>query len=378
MDTVPDASIVRHFSTLTDPRRERCKRHKLLDIVVIAICAVVCGADNWVDVALFGRCKEKWFRTFLELPNGIPSHDTFGDVFARLNPKEFQRCFTGWVQAIAVLTQGQVVGIDGKTVRRSHDHGAGKKAIHMVNVWASASNLILSQEKVAEKSNEITAIPELLRLLEVRGCIVTIDAMGCQRNIAQQIVEQGGDYVLAVKENQPALCGEVRDLFQGAQKLGWEGVPFTHHETAGKNHGRIEHRDCWAVDDPKALQYIEEAPKWAGLCSVAMVRAERRIGETVTVDTRYYISSLPADAQRILRATRTHWGIENSVHWILDMAFREDESRIRKDHGPENFALLRQIALNLLKQEHTIKHGVKAKRLTAGWDEAYLLKVLLG
>lgn len=378
MERVQGASIVEHFGSLPDPRIERCKRHKLLDIIVIAICGVICGADTWVDIALFGRAKERWFRTFLELPNGIPSHDTFGDVFARLNPEEFQRCFVDWVQAIAVVTRGQVVAIDGKALRRSHDQGAGKGAIHMVNVWASANNLVLGQEKVAEKSNEITAVPALLRLLDLEGYIVTIDAMGCQREIAQQIVAQGGDYVLAVKENQPALYEEVRDLFQGAQELGWEAVPFTHHKTLGKNHGRVERRACWAIGDPQALQYIQERPQWAGLRSVAMVKAERRMGDHTSVETRYFISSLPADAPRLLQTTRTHWGIENSVHWILDIAFREDESRIRKDNGPQNFALLRQIALNLLKQEGSVKHGIKAKRLNAGWDEAYLLKVLLG
>jgi predicted transposase YbfD/YdcC len=371
------APIVEYFQALDDPRIERTKRHNLSDIVTIAICGTICGADNWVDIELFGNCKEEWFKSFLELPNGIPSHDTFTDVFARLDPEQFQSCFIEWVQAVAQLTQGEVVAIDGKTVRRSHDRTLGKPAIHMVNVWASANGLALGQAKVDQKSNEITAIPKLLQLLELAGCIVTIDAMGCQTEIAREIVEAEADYLLAVKENQGNLYEDVRDLFQGAEEFGFEGVPYDYARTVNKNHGRIETRQCWVITDPTCLDYIQNRQQWAKLDAVVKVTAHRETGAETSVQSRYYISSLAGQAKTLLEAARSHWSIENSLHWTLDVTFREDHSRVRKDHGPQNLAVLRQIALNLLKKENTLKRGIQGKRHKAGWVEDYLLKVLL-
>lgn len=369
-------SIGQHFNDLADPRIDRTKHHQLLDIIAIAICGVICGADNWVDLELFGRSKEAWLKRFLSLPNGIPSHDTFGRVFARLDPGKFAQCFTSWVKAVNQLTQGQVIAIDGKTLRRSHDRANGKGAIHLVSAWASANHLVLGQLKVADKSNEITAIPELLEVLEVSGCIVTIDAMGCQKAIARQIVEQGADYVLALKENQGQLYQEVTDTLESGLGSGFAGLEHDFHQTVGKGHGRIETRQCWVVSDPAVLEYLNQGGAWEGLRSVALVRAKRAVGEKEEVENRYYISSLPGNARQLLEATRTHWEIENCVHWVLDIAFDEDNSRVRQGNAPQNLAVVRHLALNLLKMEQTSKGGVKARRKRAGWDEDYLLKVL--
>lgn len=369
-------SIGGHFNQLEDPRMDRTKRHQLLDIIAIAICGVICGADSWVDLELFGRSKEEWLKRFLSLPNGIPSHDTFGRVFAGLDPEQFAQCFTGWVKAVSQLTQGQIIAIDGKTLRRSHDRANGKSAIHMVSAWAAANHLVLGQVKVDDKSNEITAIPELLAVLDLAGCIVTIDAMGCQKGIASQIVEQGADYVLALKENQGGLHQEVTDTFERGLRSGFEGLEHDFQQTVGKGHGRIETRQCWVVSDPEVLEYLNGGGMWEGLRSVALVRAKRVVGNKEEVEDRYYISTLPGDARRLLEATRTHWEIENCVHWVLDIAFDEDSCRVRQGNAPQNFAVVRHIALNLLKMEQTSKGGVKAKRKRAGWDEDYLLKVL--
>jgi predicted transposase YbfD/YdcC len=378
MNDEPTAAISNHFASLEDPRIDRTKLHQLLDIIVIAICAIICGADDWVEVELFGQAKLPWLRTFLALPHGIPSHDTFGRVFARLNPAQFEQCFLEWVQAVADITRGQVVAIDGKVLRGSREAVLGKAGIDMVSAWATANHLVLGQVKVEDKSNEITAIPKLLHMLELAGCIVTIDAIGCQREIAEAIVELAADYVLAVKENQGHLYEDVKGLFDAAEEMAFKDVPHDYCQTIDKGHGRLEIRRCWTISDPQHVGYLRNLAGWRNLRTIVKVVDERHVNGETTLRTRYFVSSLTGGARQLLKAVRRHWGIENSLHWVLDIAFREDDSRVRKDNGPANFAILRHIALNLLKQEKSTKVGVKAKRLKAGWDEPYLLKVLLG
>ena len=372
----PLCTIMHHFSKLDDPRVERTKKHQLFDIVVITICAVIGDADTWVEVADFGQDREKWFRTFLDLPHGIPSHDTFGRVFRYLDPQQWQTCFLSWIQAVSQVTGGQIVPIDGKTLRRSHDKTLGKKAIHMVSAWASENRVVLGQVKVDEKSNEITAIPALLEMLAISGCIVTIDAMGCQKDIASKVIDKEAHYVLALKDNQRKLYEAVQALFAKVQQGSL--APHTYHKTEEKSHGRQEIRECWTISDPNVIAALPNFSAWKGLQTVAMVRAKQQRGDKIRTDDRFYISSLPGEAEKILQAVRTHWNIENSLHWVLDIAFAEDECRIRKEHGAQNFAVLRHLALNLLKQETTVKSGIKAKRKKANRSEDYLLKVLDG
>jgi len=378
----PAAVDVRpYFADLPDPRVERTKRHALLDIVTIALCAVICGADSWVEIAQFGQTKEAWLRTFLALPGGIPCHDTFGRVFAKLDPEAFARCFLAWIQAVVGAPGAQVVAVDGKTLRRSHDRGKGKAALHLVSAWATTNHLVLGQVATEAKSNEITAIPLLLGALDLRGTTVTIDAMGCQTAIAKQIIDQGGDYVLALKDNQATLAAAVTDSFALARQTAFADLAatdFAAWRTVDKDHGRLELRQYWTISDPAILAYVNPTGAWAGLRSIGMVETERRVGEEVSVEARYYLSSHrgAATAAGFAGAVRGHWGIENQLHWVLDIAFREDESRARVGHSAHNLAVLRHIALNLLRQEHTARCGVKAKRLLAGWDENYLRKVL--
>ncbi len=370
-------AIEQHFGDLEDPRIDRTKLHKLVDILVIAICAVIAGADNWEDVEEFGKVRLEWFKTFLELPNGIPSHDTFNRVFARLDPEQFQASFLSWMRAVSQILGGQVIAIDGKVVRRSHDGGIGKAAIDMVSAWATANHLVLGQIKVDEKSNEITAIPQLLEALEVAGCIVTIDAMGCQTEIAEQIMAREAEYVLALKENQGNLYEDVVRLFDDLESSQYQAYEFDYDKTVNKDHGRIEIRECWTISDLQVLQHLRGFANWKNLATVSRIRSERRIDAERSCEDRYHITSLRG-AKHILRCVRSHWGIENELHWTLDLAFDEDRCRVRKDHGAENFAVLRHIALNLLKQEKTCKRGMKGKRLLAGWNQDYLLKVLAG
>lgn len=366
-------SIADHFATLKDPRIERSKDHLLIDILTIAMLAVICGADGWVGIETYGKAKVSWLQTFLALPNGIPSHDTFGRVFARLDPEHLQRCFLQWVRAVSRLTEGEVIAIDGKTVRRSYDAGGDKGAIHRVSAWASQNRLVLGQRKVDAKSNEITAIPQLLEVLDIHGCIVTLDAMGTQTAIAQQIVDQGGDYVLALKGNQGNLFEDVQQLFKWAQWQAFQDIEHDFYETIESGHGRLEKRRCWSLGQ---VEELIDAHKWPQLTSIAMVEAIRTCEGKTSREVRYYISSLAPDAQRLADSIRTHWSIENPLHWVLDVAFHEDECRIRTGHAPENFTLLRHLALSALNQETTAKVGVKNKRLRAGWDNYYLLQVL--
>jgi predicted transposase YbfD/YdcC len=376
MPKKPLEAIEEHFGKVNDPRKERTKDHKLIDIIAIAICGVICGAEGWVDIEVFGNSKIHWLATFLELPNGIPSHDTFGRVFSLIDAQQFQLAFYEWVCAVNDLVQGQVINIDGKCLRGSDDERLGKRAIYMVSAWAVENEIVLGQRKVDEKSNEITAIPELLKMLAISGCLVTIDAMGTQTNIAKTIVEAKADYVLSVKENQGHLLEDISTLFAVDQAQDFKYASYEYKQTINKGHGRIEVRECWSTSNPEYLKLIRGLENWIGLQSISMVICTRIIAGRETREVRYYISSLLSNAERILQAVRKHWSIENKLHWILDVALNEDRSRVRKDQAPENFAVLRHIALNLLKQEKTSKGGIHAKQFQAALREDYLLKVL--
>jgi predicted transposase YbfD/YdcC len=343
--------------------------------VAIAICAVVAGADSWDDIEDFGHAKIDWLKSFLDLPNGIPHHDTFRRLFERLDPGEFQKGFLGWIGALHEATERQVIAIDGKTLRRSFDRARGKSALHMVHAWATANHLLLGQVAVDEKSNEITAIPVLLKMLEISGAIVTIDAMGCQKEIARTIRGRKADYVLALKANHERLFEQVVAFWDGACARLRKGPDIRYHRAWFKGHGRDEARRCWATSD---LDWLEGREEWKDLKSVVMVEAERFIGDSLSVETRYYLSSLGNDAELLNGAVRSHWGVEDSLHWVLDVTFDEDRSRIRKENAPENFGLLRRLALCLLKKEPTSKRSIKGRRLRASWDEGYLRRVLCG
>lgn len=376
MPKKPLEAIEEHFSKVTDPRVDRTKEHKLIDMLVIAICAVICGAEGWTDIENYGNSKLPWLKSFLELPNGIPSHDTFGRVFSMLDAQQFQVAFYEWVLAVNEIVQGQIINIDGKRLAGSEDKFLGKRAIYMLSAWAEENEIVLGQRKVDEKSNEITAIPELLKILAISGCIVTIDAIGTQTDIAKTIVEAQADYVLSVKANQGHLFEDISVMFAVDQAHDFKYATLAHHQEVNKGHGRIEIRECWCTSEPAYLNLIRDRASWTALQSVAMVVSTRIVAGKQTKKVRYYISSLANDPKRLLHIVRRHWAIENELHWVLDVALNEDHSRVRKDQAPENLAVLRHIALNLLKQEKTAKGGIHAKQLQAAWKEDYLLKVL--
>lgn len=374
MPLLRDLTIGSYFAAVDDPRKERTRDHALLDIIVIALAAIICGADSWVAVAEFGRFKQAWLHTFLDLPNGIPSHDTFGRVFARIDPAQFQHSFVTWVQAIQQV-HGDVIAIDGKTHRRSHDHAHDHAALHLVSAWASENRLVLGQVAVDTKSNEITAIPMLLDLLDLRDCTVTIDAMGCQTAIATQIVARGGDYLLALKGNQPQMHADVVALFADARSARQPAYGMTHATTIDKGHGRIEQRQAFVISDPSVIAYLNDQDRWTGLRSVVVIESERTLNDVTTTEQRYYLSSRVLDPATANQQVRAHWGIENSVHWVLDVTFQEDASRIRTDHAPQNMAVLRHITLNLLRQEPS-RGSLKTKRFRCALSEDYLAQVL--
>lgn len=360
-------SPLRYFAELRDPRVERTREHLLEEILLMAIAAILSGANGWNEIEDYARCKREWLKSFLRLPGGIPSHDTFNRVFSALDPEELEKGFVAWVSSIAKLTAGEVVAIDGKALRGTLE--PGKKAIvHMVSAWANGNGLVLAQRKVDEKSNEITAIPKLLDALELSGTVVTIDAMGCQRGIAEKIAAKRADYILAVKKNQGHLLEEIKDSFQ---MLAADAVA----EEIDCGHGRVEQRTCSVIAD---LSLVEKAAEWASLQGLVRIEAERyhKVTGKTERETRYYITSLRPDAARLNRSIRQHWGIENKLHWVLDVAFGEDLSRKRTGHAAQNYSVLNRIALNLLKQEKTCKLGIRSKRLKAGWDNDYLLHLL--
>jgi len=367
-------TIKRHFTKLKDPRLNRRKRHLLIDIIVIAICAVICGCDTWQEIAVFGQRRRHWLQQFLRLPNGIPSHDTLERVFDRLDPHAFQACFRQWVQTLAETLRGPHIAIDGKTLRGSGPAGSGLGPLHLVSAWATAQHLTLGQVAVDGKSNEITAIPKLLELLDLHGALVTIDAMGCQREIAQQIVAGGGDYLLVVKDNQPNLLADIQACF--AKVLDGEpaGVLYDSCTTESRGHGRQEKRDYHIIQAPEG---IRNADAWTNLCVIGMCASERTAGGETTTEVRYFIGSKRAKARYYGQRLRGHWGIENSLHWQMDLTFREDASRISRRNGAENFALLRRLALTLLKR-HPEKRSVACKRLAAALDTDFLEEVLRG
>lgn len=371
MKSVNKNSIIYHLSEIEDPRIERTKFHNLTDIFAIAICAAICGCEHWTEIEEFGNIKKKWFKKFLELPNGIPSHDTIGRVFAAIDTKIFSEKFSNWTHCVKETLTDEIIAIDGKTLRRSFNKAANKAAIHMVNAWSSQNHMILGQLKTEEKSNEITAVPELLEWLDVKGCIVTLDAMHCQKKTVNKIAEKGGNYVIALKGNQGEFHQDVVDFFESSVANDY---PVKTVKTVEKNHGRIETRKVICCSE---LDWLNNKEKWKNLETIVCVNSTRKIGDKISNENRYYITSLPVEnIEKIAESIRKHWEVENKLHWVLDVAFREDDSRIRKDNAPANMAILRQIALNLLKKDETCTRGIKTKRKMAGWSEEFLIHLL--
>lgn len=365
-------SIIEHFSVLEDPRLDRNKKHEMIDVIVLCVCAMVSGANGWKDIEEFGINKLDWLRQFVPFENGIPVDDTIARIISALSVKGFQDCFSSWVDSVATRSDGDIIAIDGKTQRRSYDKKGQVKALHMVSAWACQNGVVMGQVKTDEKSNEITAIPELLSKLELSGCIVTIDAMGCQTKIAKQIIDAEGNYVLSLKGNQGLLSEAVRHYFEMARKKDFKGIEFQYDESIDKGHGRVEERRYWLVTD---LDTLPKPERWAGLASIGMVESTRHCGDSISTEQRYFINSIDT-VKEFKHAVRGHWGIENSLHWRLDVTFREDDSRIRRGNAPHNVGVIRHMAINLLKSEKS-KRSVAGKRLRAAYNDAYRVKVLL-
>jgi predicted transposase YbfD/YdcC len=364
-----------YFTSLPDPRLARSRRHSLLDLVIIALCATLGGADGWADIERFGKAKRAFFDSFLELPNGIPSHDTFGRVFARLDPAALLGCVQDWLTAFCAAVDPEMIAIDGKALRHSFDTAAGRNPLHLVSAWATQARLVLGQVAVAEKSNEITAIPALLRLLDVEGCIVTIDAAGCQKEIAAQIRAQQADYVLAVKDNQPTLADDLIEAFIDHADRDYTDPGLRRCKTVERGHGRTETREYFVADVPARITARKE---WKDARSIGLVIRTRAVDGVETEEFVYYLSSLPPKVKTFARAVRGHWGIENRLHWSLDVTFAEDQSRVRKDHGPINLGMFRRLALSILQQDTSLRDSLRGKRLRAGWDMDCLLAILAG
>jgi len=378
MDAQATAKIPRAFEQMPDPRAAN-RRHKLIDLLTIALFAVICGADGWAGVEAYGKAKFVWLKTFLDLPHGIPSHDTLGDVFARLNPEAFERCFQEWMSSMVQLTGGKLVAIDGKSLRRSFEHGWDKSGMaHMVSAFVQANHMVFAQIKTEGKGQELSAIEKLLEILDLEGAVVTIDALGCQKEIARQIVKAKAQYALQVKDNQPTLHQKVKATLDDCILDNFAGIDSDYFEQTNGDHGRIETRRLWVCWDVELLG--ELAKEWPGLRSLIVVESTRQVNgnERPSVERHYYISSLDrrTKAKRLAEYIRGHWSVENNLHWQLDVSFREDERRIRKGHGAENFSRLCRMALNMLKNETSQKTGIAIKRLSCGWDNDYLLKVL--
>jgi len=360
-----------HFDHLDDVRRDQGKLHQLADILTITLCAVLAGAEGWDDIATFAQVKAEWLSKRLELKHGSPSSDTIRRVVAAIKAEAFAKGFVRWVESVARKIDGEVIAIDGKMLRRSYDKDDPKAALHIVSAWACEQHLVLAQEKVKTKSNEITAIPALLDVLDVAGCIVTIDAMGTQLEIAEQIIDQEADYVLALKANQGNLHRQVKEYFSDGAKQGYTKMPVSYAETTDIGHGRKEIRRAWVSSDIEWL-----AAPWSGLKSIVLIEHERHTNQKVSLEQRYYISSLDAEAEKMLDVVRSHWGIENQLHWVLDVVFQEDQSRIRRDNGGQNMAVLRHLAMNLLRQDQTKRLSLRMKRKRAGWDESFLAQLI--
>lgn len=372
MPTTKSARMKDHFVGLTDPRRRKVT-HPLINIVVISVCAVICGADDFVSIAAWGNEHREWLSKHLDLTQGIPSHDRFNSILARLKPAEFETCLLNWITTLHEVTGGQVIAIDGKTLRRSFDIASGKAAIHMVSAWATANHITLGQVVVDAKSNEITAIPKLLEIIDISGALVTIDAMGCQTEIAQAIVDGGGIYCLAAKGNQPTLYEGLIDHFNKHLENDFADTRVRRFETEGSGHGRDELRQYFLCPVPDELPDRE---RWANLKAIGVAISNTTRDGRECCDVRYYILSKYVSGRRFAEAVRGHWGIENQLHWQLDVTFQEDQCRVRKDHADANLSILRRTALSMLKNETTAKMGIKNKRLRAAWSTEYLEKVL--